>query len=312
MRIGIIGTGVMGKNHIRIYSDLRGVDELLVYDNNENSIHSLNEFDLTICESLEQLINCSEAVSICVPTQHHFTVARSVIEENVPCLIEKPITSSADEAKELVSCLQGRKLVVGVGHVERFNPVVAEIAKIIENPFFVEARRHNPSSLRITDSSVVEDLMIHDVDIVFNVLFDRSQYAVYSAGNENVCKAVITFEGSIVSLSASRLACKKTRSIYIEDEQFTVEGDLMTQEVYRYNRPEKFSVQDEKYRQENIVEKVLVNKVEPLALELRTFVNCVRRGVEFPVTPRQALANMAVCQQIQDVLKRKQPLAGPI
>jgi len=298
MKIGVVGTGVMGKNHIRIYSDLRGVDEVCVYDVNETSTRLLDGFDLTICESLEQLIENSEAISICVPTKQHFAIARKIIHEEIPCLIEKPITSSVEEAKLLVDSLQGRKLVVGVGHVERFNPIVAEVAKIIENPLFIETRRHNPSSSRITDSSVVEDLMIHDIDIIFNVFIKLRSYSVFSAGTASVCKAVITGKGPIVSLSASRAACKKIRSIYVEDESFTVEGDFMTQEVYTYHRPEKFSVQNEKYTQESIIDKVLINKVEPLAVELKTFVTCVKRGVEFPVTPVQALANLTICEQI--------------
>jgi hypothetical protein len=85
----------------------------------------------------------------------------------------------------------------------------------------------------------------------------------------------------------------------VEDEFFTVEGDFMTQEVYTYHRPEKFSVQHEKYVQENIIDKVVINKVEPLAVELKTFISCARRGVEFPITPVQALENLTVCEQIK-------------
>ena len=140
--------------------------------------------------------------------------------------------------------------------------------------------------------------MIHDIDIILNVLFGHNYSQLYSAGNESSCLAVMTFDGPVVSLSASRMACKKIRSIYVEDREFTIEGDFMNQEVFTFSRPDKFLLQNERYTQENIIEKVLINKVEPLSVELKTFINCVKKGTEFPITPQQALANMTVCKQI--------------
>ena len=205
------------------------------------------------------------------------------------------------EAEELVNLLEDKGLIVGVGHIERFNPIVEEIAKIIENPLYVEIKRHNPASARITDSTIVEDLMIHDIDIVFNVLFTPSggDYEIYSAGNNELCTALIKFDSSIVSLSASRKASKKIRVIYVEEEEFTIEGDFMNQEIYVYRKPGRYGIENERYTQENIIEKVLVNKVEPLKEELKTFVRCVEKGEEFTITPLQALNNLRICEEIK-------------
>jgi predicted dehydrogenase len=189
-------------------------------------------------------------------------------------------------------------LIVGVGHIERFNPIVKEIKRIIKNPLYVEIKRHNPASARITDSTIVEDLMIHDIDIVFNVLF-QGDYELYSGGNTDLCTALITFDSSIGSLSASRKASKKIRTVYIEEEDFTIEGDFMNQEIYVYRKPGKYGIENERYTQENIIEKVLVNKVEPLKEELKTFVRCVRKGEQFPITPEQALHNLRICEEIR-------------
>jgi predicted dehydrogenase len=299
MNVGVIGTGMMGKNHARIYSELKGIEETYVFDANKTNEKEIKDFGAVACDSMEELMDNVDAVSICIPTKYHFQVAKEVIEKNIHCLIEKPIAQSVDEAEKLVGLFKTKNLVAGVGHIERFNPIVAEIRKIIKNPFFVQIRRHNPASSRITDASVIEDLMIHDLDILFNVLFPNKNYTMYSAGNFDICKAVVTFNGSIASLSASRKASKKIRTIYIEEEDFTIEGDFMTQEIYTYHKPEKYGMENDRYTQENIIEKVQVNKVEPLKVELKTFIDCVKKNSEFPISPGQALNNMRICEEIK-------------
>lgn len=299
MKIGIIGTGTMGRNHARVYSEFKGVEDIYVFDLNKNNVNEMRKLGFIVCDSVDELLDYVEAVSICVPTKYHLEVAKAAIEKNVPCLIEKPVTISVEEGEKLLNILKNKNLIVGVGQIERFNPIINEIKKMIVNPFFVELRRHNPLSSRVTDSSVVEDLMIHDIDIVFNVLFNNDSYKIYSGGTVDVCKAMVVFGGSIASISASRRACKKIRTIYIEDENFTIEGDFMAQEIYTYWKPEKYGIDREKYTQENIIEKVLVNKVEPLKVELRTFIDCVKKNTEFPVTPEQALNNLRICEKIK-------------
>lgn len=299
MKIGIIGTGIMGMNHARVYSELKGVEDVYIFDAKGNNVTAMRKMGFVTCDSMNELLDCVDAVSICVPTKYHLDVARSVIEKNVHCLIEKPLTLSVEEGQELLDLSNNKNLIIGVGHIERFNPIINEISRMIINPFFVEMRRHNPSSSRITDGSIIEDLMIHDIDIIFNVLFSKKNYKIYSGGNCDVCKAMVIFDKSFVSISASRKACKKIRTIYIEDENFTIEGDFMTQEIYTYWKPETYGIERDKYTQENIIEKILVGKVEPLKLELRTFVDCVKKRTEFPITVEQALNNIKICEEIK-------------
>lgn len=301
MDVGVIGVGVMGRNHVRVYSELKDVNEIYVYDLNPNNVNKIKDYAV-ICNSIEELLNNVDAVSICVPTKDHFNVAKKVIEKCIHCLIEKPITLTVEEGEKLLDLLNRKKedIVVGVGHIERFNPIVNEIKRIVEYPIYIEIKRHNPASARITDSSVVEDLMIHDVDIVFNVLFnEHKHYKIYSAGNKDICKALIIFNNSVVALSASRMASKKIRTIYVEDKEFTIEGDFMNQEIYVYRKPGKYGMENERYIQENIIEKVLVNKVEPLKVELKTFIDCIKKNKDFPVTPEQALNNLRICEKIR-------------
>lgn len=304
MDVGVIGVGTMGKNHVRVFSELKGVGDLFVYDPLEKNANSAAEY-ATVCPSLESLLDSVEAVSICVPTKYHHDVACKVIDSGVHFLLEKPITLTLEEAKDLLQRIEGSDLTVGVGHIERFNPIVVEISKVLGQPAYVEIKRHNPTSARITDSSVVEDLMIHDIDIIFNVLFPNvDDYKIFSAGNRNVCEATIVFGDSVVALSASRLSSKKFRTFYVEEESFTIEGDFMTQEVYIYRKPGRYLRERDVYIQENIIEKLLVSKVEPLKVELKTFLECVRTNRPFPVTPAQAFKNMKVCSEISDQLSK--------
>lgn len=294
----MIGVGMMGRNHARVYSELKAVDSLYLYDLNREAARDLAEaFGATVSSSIEDLLGGVDAVSVCVPTSYHFEIAEQVLDAGVPLLIEKPICATADESRRLIQMIPDG-LVTGIGHIERFNPILPEIKKIVRNPLYIEIKRHNPASARVNSSSVVEDLMIHDVDIVRNVLLPTGDYRLTGSGNEDVCSALFSFGGTPVYLSASRKSSKKIRMIYIEEEEFTIEGDFMAQEIYIHRKPGQYAADDERYVQENIIEKVLVNKQEPLKLELSTFLDCVAKGREFPVSPAQALLNMEICEDI--------------
>jgi predicted dehydrogenase len=294
----VIGVGMMGRNHARVYSELKAVDSLYLYDLNREAARDLAEaFGATVSSSIEDLLGGVDAVSVCVPTSYHFEIAEQVLDAGVPLLIEKPICATADESRRLIQMIPDG-LVTGIGHIERFNPILPEIKKIVRNPLYIEIKRHNPASARVNSSSVVEDLMIHDVDIVRNVLLPTGDYRLTGSGNEDVCSALFSFGETPVYLSASRKSSKKIRMIYIEEEEFTIEGDFMAQEIYIHRKPGQYAADDERYVQENIIEKVLVNKQEPLKLELSTFLDCVARKRAFPVTPEQALLNMEICENI--------------
>lgn len=294
----MIGVGMMGRNHARVYSELKAVDSLYLYDLNREAARDLAEaFGATVSSSIEDLLGGVDAVSVCVPTSYHFEIAEQVLDAGVPLLIEKPICATADESRRLIQMIPDG-LVTGIGHIERFNPILPEIKKIVRNPLYIEIKRHNPASARVNSSSVVEDLMIHDVDIVRNVLLPTGDYRLTGSGNEDVCSALFSFGETPVYLSASRKSSKKIRMIYIEEEEFTIEGDFMAQEIYIHRKPGQYAADDERYVQENIIEKVLVNKQEPLKLELSTFLDCVAKGREFPVSPAQALLNMEICEDI--------------
>lgn len=297
MDVGVIGVGVMGKNHVRVYSELKQVNALFVTDvNGKAAAEVAAAHDAEVCPTVEELLQRVDAVSICVPTQFHHAVAKKVLSAGIHALIEKPLCGTAAEAEDLVRMVP-ENLTVGVGHIERFNPIVEEIQRLIREPLYIETKRHNPASARVTGTSVVEDLMIHDIDVIFNLLFHH-QCHIRSAGTADVCGALCKLNGTTVYMSASRKSSKKIRSIYIEEEDCTIEGDYMTQEISIYRKPGQYSITNDRYVQENIIEKVLVNKQEPLKRELATFLDCARAQKPFPVTPHQAHENIRICEEI--------------
>ena len=297
MDVGVIGVGAMGKNHARVYSELKAVENLYLFDLNTRAAQELaKKFDANIASGMDDLLDSVDAskrlCSHAVPSQ---SCLRGY-SKKYSVLIEKPICLSSGEAADLVKKIP-EDLVVGVGHIERFNAIIAELASIIRHPLYVEVCRHNPASSRVTGSSVVEDLMIHDIDLIFHLIKAKS-WEVHSSGNRDVAGALFTINNNPVYLSASRKASKKVRTIYIEEEQFTVEGDFMNQEIFIHRKPGKISFENERYTQESLIEKVLVNQSEPLKRELSTFLDCVKSGKKFPITPEQGLFNLQVCEKI--------------
>jgi predicted dehydrogenase len=264
MDVGVIGVGAMGKNHVRVYSELKSVNSLGIYDVNTQAAKALGEkHGATVYDSISELLDNSDAVSVVVPTQFHSGVVGQVFAKKKSVLIEKPICATAEEARQLMKTAP-EGITIGVGHIERFNPIVAEIKKIVKKPLYMEFKRHNPASARITGSSVVEDIP--------------------------------------VSLSASRKASKKIRLFYVEDEEFTIEGNFMTQEVTIHRKPGQYHVEAERYVQENIIEKVMVNTVEPLKRELETFIDCVNKNQPFLISPEQAIRNLVFCEKVSSAM----------
>lgn len=301
MNVGVIGVGTMGKNHVRVYSELKDVERIYIFDVNKAAVREIKDRfgeAVVVSESITSLLKNVEALSICTSTESHYEIACKAIDMGVSFLVEKPLALTFNEGQSLLERVNGN-LIAGVGHIERFNPIMKEIKNLIISPRYIEIRRHNPASARIKDADVVFDLMIHDIDLVWNYLAGGAvPDKLYSIWDGDLCEVIARFGSCTISISASRIACKKTRTIYIEDEGFSVDGDFMTQEVYIYKKPQKYGGDSPYYVQENVIEKVLVNKVEPLKEELKTFIECVKKGEKFPVTLEQAVINIKVAEEI--------------
>ena len=299
MDVGVIGVGSMGKNHARVYSELKNVDNVYVTDLNQEMARKVAEANGTkLSTKAELLLSNVDAISICVPTEYHHDIALKAFEAGVHVLIEKPVCSTVASANFLLREAP-KDLIVGVGHIERFNPIVNEIHNMINyRPAYIETKRHNPSSAR-GNHSIVKDLMIHDIDVVFNILDKPKCTSMSSSGTNDLCGALFDLDGTTAYMSASRKSSKKIRTIYIEQEDCTIEGDYMSQEITIYSKPGRYNIESNRYVQENVIEKVLVTKQEPLKQELSTFINCVKTKTPFPVTLEQATFNLEVAERIE-------------
>lgn len=221
LKIGVLGAGHLGKIHLKCLQMTEGIYDLVgFYDADaENAAQVAKDLNVPLFESAEALVEAVDVVDIVTPTVTHFALAAMVIKKGKHVFIEKPLTHTVDEARELVKLKKEHNVKVQVGHVERFNPALLSIADMELNPMFIEAHRLATFNPRGTDVSVVLDLMIHDLDIVLSLVdsevknVSASGVSVVSESND-ISNARIEFEnGCVANLTASRLSLKQMRKV---------------------------------------------------------------------------------------------------
>ena len=247
LRIGVIGAGHMGSHHVRNLSEEKRFDLVGIYDSNSEQARTVAEkYDVTAFETADDLLKNIEAVVIAVPSSLHKEVAMKAAEYNVHALIEKPLATSSEDAEFISRTFEEKNLLLAVGHIERFNPVFRELKKLTDpgDVFYIEACRYSPYNVsgRITDTTVVEDLMIHDVDLVcalmegieITSLHGRGE-AVLS-GRTDFATCLMDFGGKCHAVvNASRVSQGRERSITVHKKDSCIRADLLakTLEIYK-------------------------------------------------------------------------------
>jgi len=305
VRVAVIGTGSLGKEHARIYAELAaagGVDFAGVFDTNPEVARTYAEkFRVRAFTSVEEAADFSDALNIVTPTITHFGIARELLKQGKHLLIEKPMTNDADQATELVQLAQRHDCMLQVGHIERFNPVFKYLESVATEPRFIESHRLSPYPGRSTDVGVVLDLMIHDLDIVLAfvkspvVNVDAVGIPVLSK-SEDIANARLKFaNGCIANLTVSRVSVERMRKIRVfSGGPMTsyISLDYRAQEGFIYRlasdgEPESSLLKKLLHSKESTIvsqfggkkivrEPVPITKEEPLKLELKHFVDCVR------------------------------------
>ena len=242
LKIGIIGVGHLGKLHAKMFSGIKNCELIGIFDvNPENAKAAGDEFGLKVFESEKSLLDEVEAISVAVTTTAHYEVAKRCLESGVHVFLEKPITSTIDEAKGLVKLASEKKLTLQVGHIERFNPALISLEKYIVNPLFIQSDRLSQFNPRGTDVAVVLDLMIHDIDVILSLIksdvkrIDANGIAVVSE-NVDIANARLQFEnGAVANVTASRISQKKMRKMRIWQRDNYIALDFVTgaSEMYR-------------------------------------------------------------------------------
>ncbi|MGQ3414373.1 Gfo/Idh/MocA family oxidoreductase [Natrinema sp. LN54] len=292
---GVIGVGNMGRHHARVYNELPDVELVGVYDVDYEQASRVAEKNGTQPRELDELLDRVDVVSIAVPTQYHSEIAKQCIEQGVHLLIEKPFVEHHDQGKELLAMADRNEVVIQVGHIERFNPAIIALRDIVSDLdiISVNARRLGPPLERHMNDSVVKDLMIHDIDILFWIVDEPVASVATFDSDEAYTTANFEFEdGTVASLTASRVTQRKVRELTITAHSCQVVVDYIDQsvEIYRHSLPEYIEENgDVRYRHESIVERPMVDNAEPLKSELSSFLESVRTGNRPHVTGEDGL-----------------------
>ncbi|MGE5479517.1 MAG: Gfo/Idh/MocA family protein [Chloroflexota bacterium] len=324
VKVGVIGTGHLGKIHTKLWKACETAELIGVYDANpevarkvaeENGVRSFN--------TQWELISECDAVTIAAPTSLHYEIANVCLSADVHCFIEKPITASYPQAQDIINLARERKRIVQVGHVERFNPALASLKDYAIEPVFIESHRLAQFKPRATDVSVIHDLMIHDIDIMLSLVkspvesIDATGVAVIT-DTIDIANARINFEnGAVANLTASRISANPMRKMRIFQKSAYISIDFADQssEVFTIcdegEKPEKGSLAtmlgtiSEGVRNRNIFfSKPEAPKINAIAEEQRSFIDAIINGSPIEVSARDAADALMIAELISDIISR--------
>ena len=299
-RAGVVGVGAIGKNHARIYSELDGCELGAVLDTDVSAAEAIvAQYGGEVVGSVEELCEHADAVSVSTPTVTHREVGEALLNAGKHVLIEKPIANNADDAKALVALAAEKNLILQVGHIERFNPVMSELEARLTDPKFIEVHRLSPFPNRSMDIGVVLDLMIHDLEIVLHLVKSEVE-SVDAVGvpvltqREDIANARIRFKsGCVANITSSRISPEKMRKLRV------FQGDSYLSLDYQEQSGELY------WKEGMGIEKaeVEVEKGEPLKLELAAFIECAKAGRQPAVSGREATAALELAIEVTRLIE---------
>ncbi|MGB9696664.1 MAG: Gfo/Idh/MocA family protein [Ignavibacteria bacterium] len=244
LNIGIVGLGHLGKMHLNNIKELarerKDIQSIFVFDTDSKKYELLQDTGVIFCHSLDELIRKVNAALVVTPTITHYDIARELIANKVNTFIEKPLCDTIEKAYKLSTLAADTKLVVQVGHIERFNPALLSVEPFLGTPMFIESHRLSMFNPRSTDISVIEDLMIHDLDIILSLVKSKvksidANGVPIMTGKVDIANARIKFEnGCVANITASRISQKKMRKmrIFQNNAYITVDFEKNTSEVF--------------------------------------------------------------------------------
>jgi predicted dehydrogenase len=298
IKVAAIGVGHLGRHHARIYGEMAGIELVAVVDANlKQAAEVAAACHAPALNDFASLVGKVDAVSVAVPTEYHFAVAKPFLEAGAAVLVEKPLTHAVEDAEKLVELAQKHQAILQVGHIERFNPALLALTARLGprlRPRFIECQRLSPFRFRSADIGVVFDLMIHDLEIVEFLAASpiESLEAVGASvltAHEDIANARITFaNGCVANITASRasLAPQRLMRIYADDYYARVDYQKRQAQVFRRSaeldaarqQNDVMSLKDKDFAQLIAVENLPVADSEPLKAELESFISCVRAG----------------------------------
>jgi predicted dehydrogenase len=314
LKTAVVGVGHLGRHHLKWLYNLPESDLIGLYDIDvEKGKKYADEYQVTAFESLEQVADQAEVVSVVVPTTAHYEVASYLIERGIRCLIEKPVAATLDEAHRLLSLAEAKTVKVVVGHIERFNPAVQALSEYEITPSFIEAHRLAPFDPRGTDVAVVLDLMIHDIDLALMFIKSKvvdiqaSAVAVISQ-QADIANARLTFEnGAVANLTSSRISLKEMRKLRLFQKSGYFSLDLAKKQADLYSlaksgeKAEGMRFPLGKSDQEIVYLKKDDSGEDMLRTELHSFLDAILHDKAVAVPLEQATEALRVALEVDQI-----------
>lgn len=318
--VAVIGAGHMGRHHVRKYAEMPGARLVAVIDKDLERARSMAEphgakFATDLTPELGDIV----AATIAAPTIYHLPLAEPLIERGIHLLIEKPLAPNAADAQRIADLARKHKVVVQVGHTERFNPAVRAVDRLGLTPKFVETHRISPFTFRSADVGVVFDLMIHDIDILLHLVKDQVARVDAVGVNvlapyEDIANARVNFAGgAVANLTASRLALKTERKLRVFAENAYISLDYQKKVGIAVLKDKNLDIL-KLAREKNIddlsqmagldfgkmihVEPLQIDDRDALESEIEAFLNCIRTGERPPVSADDGAAAVRLAEQI--------------
>jgi len=324
LSVAVVGTGHLGSLHAKMFSQIDAAELAGVFDTLADKAASVaSEVGTKAFRNLDEAIQAVEAVSIATTTRDHFDVAKRALEAGRHVFIEKPITESIGQAKELVELAEKKQLTIQVGHIERFNPAILALEGYQLQPLFIESHRLAQFNPRGTDVAVVLDLMIHDIDLILSLVkskvtgIDANGVAVVS-DSADIANARLQFEnGCVANVTASRISQNKMRKMRLFQKNAYISIDFAQglAEVFRLVDEDDPSVRSTmllgkieqgKRKRSIIYEQPEIKEVNSLKYELELFARSVREQKAPPVTGRDGLQALEVADEILRTIEQRQ------
>ena len=311
VRVGVVGTGALGYHHARLMRHLAGAELVGIYDiNPERATQVAHDVETTAFPSLDALLAQTEAVSVAVPTPAHVSVGLEVLERGRALLMEKPLADSVAGAEELVRRAEAAKVILQVGHVERFNRAVRAAAPYLGEPRFLQTERLAPFQPRGTDVAVILDLMIHDLDLVLELVRSevtdvRATGVAVLTPHVDIANARVEFaNGAVAIVTASRVSRERTRKLRVFQPTGYFSLDLAQGSGDFYRLKSGWQALGAT-QVEAIVEHVPLDapEAEPLRLELESFVRAVRGEGEVVVSGAAGAKALALAFRVADAIQ---------
>jgi predicted dehydrogenase len=303
LRAAVIGVGYLGRFHAQKYRDHAGIDLVGVVDASpERAAEVAAEVGCAAFTEHRELFGRVDLVSIAVPTQFHFAVARDCLANGVHVLLEKPITQTVAEAEQLIQLAAERSLVLQVGHLERFNPAVLALQGEIDNPLFIESHRLAPFKPRGTDVNVVLDLMIHDIDILLSLVRHpittvNSVGLPVLSGEVDIANARLQFaNGCVANVTASRVSRETMRKVRIFQQNAYITIDYQNRSIAIYRRQP--GAKQIPGLPDIVMEERSFAQSDALRDEIAAFVAAVANGTPRVVSGRDGKRALEVAMQI--------------